>query len=296
MAIAEHGYTARTDITGGVNLMLLAMLLLTLNDALAKYLTQSYPVLQVLWLRAIGFFIFAVLLAQRSGRLRVVLHSRRPGLQLLRSFSMVVQMAVIMVSFWLLPMAEVTAVLTAAPLVVTALAVPLLGERVGWHRWSGVLVGFAGVLLIVRPGSALFDWTMLLPVLGAMLWGLYQIQVRIVSRHDNSDTTLLYTALVVMLAFTVVAPWQWVNPTPIDWLWLILLGLINSGAHYAMIVALGWAPASLLQPFVYSSIVWAALLGWLIFGDLPDRWAVLGMALVTAGGLYVMYRERRAVS
>lgn len=292
MAFAEAG-RARSNSAGGVNLMLLAMFLLTVNDALAKYLTESYPVLQVLWLRAIGFFLFAIVVAGRGGRWRVMLRSQRPGLQLLRSFSMVLQMAAIMVSFWLLPMAEVTAVLASAPLVVVALAVPILGEKVGWNRWTGVLIGFVGVLLIVRPGTALFDWTLLLPVLGAVLWGAYQIQVRIVSQYDSSDTTLLYTAVVVLAAFTLVAPWQWVTPVPIDWLWFVLLGLINSCAHYAMIVALGWAPASLLQPFVYSSIVWATLLGWLIFADLPDRWAVAGMLLITAGGLYVMYRERQ---
>lgn len=292
MAFAEP-HRARTNPAGGINLMLLAMMLLTVNDALAKYLTESYPVLQVLWLRAIGFFLFAIAVAGRGGRWRVMLRSQRPGLQILRSFSMVLQMAAIMVSFWLLPMAEVTAVLASAPLVVVALAVPILGERVGWHRWAGVLIGFVGVLLIVRPGTALFDWTLLLPVLGAILWGAYQIQVRIVSQYDSSDTTLLYTAIVVLAAFTLIAPWQWVSPTPVDWLWFVLLGLINSCAHYSMIVALGWAPASLLQPFVYSSIVWATLLGWLIFADLPDRWAVAGMVLITAGGLYVMYRERQ---
>ncbi|MDX1604714.1 MAG: DMT family transporter, partial [Candidatus Competibacterales bacterium] len=275
----------------------LSMLLLTCNDALAKYLTQSYPVLQVLWLRAIGFCIFTLLLIwRRRGGLRTVLRSQRPGLQLLRAGSMVLQMAVVMVSFWLLPLAEVTALLSAAPLVVAALAAPLLGERVGWHRWTGVLVGFCGVLLIVRPGGDLFGWPALLPLAGATLWGLYQIQVRIVSRHDSSDTTLLYTGLVVLAAFTVVAPWHWVDPAPLDWLWLLLLGLINSGAHYCMIDALGRAPASLLQPFVYSGIVWAALLGWLLFDDLPDGPSIAGMLLVAAGGLYVMYRERRTAA
>ncbi len=280
-------------VASGIQLMLLAMLLLAANDAMAKYLSTMYPVLQVLWLRAMGFLLFALAVAYRAGRLRGMLRSQRPGLQTLRGLLMALQMSVIMVSFWLLPMAEVAAVLSAAPLVVVALAVPVLGERVGLHRWAGVVIGFVGVLLIIRPGSALFDWTLLLPVLGAILWGSYQIMVRIVSEYDDSMTTLLYTAVVVAIIFTVISPWQWVNPAPEDWLWFILLGVINSVAHYAMIVALGRAPASLLQPFVYSGIVWATLLGWLVFADLPDRWAVAGMLLVTAGGLYVMYRERR---
>ncbi len=285
--------TTAAGVASGIQLMLLAMLLLAVNDAIAKYLSAMYPVLQVLWLRAMGFLVFALAVAYHAGRLRGMLRSRRPGVQTLRGLLMALQMAVIMVSFWLLPMAEVAAVLSAAPLVVVALAVPVLGERVGLHRWAGVVIGFVGVLLIIRPGSALFDWTLLLPVFGAILWGSYQIMVRIVSEYDDSMTTLLYTAVVVAIVFTVISPWQWVSPTPEDWLWFILLGVINSVAHYAMIIALGRAPASLLQPFVYSGIVWATLLGWLVFADLPDRWAVAGMLLVTAGGLYVMYRERK---
>jgi drug/metabolite transporter (DMT)-like permease len=278
----------------GIYLMILAMFLIACNDAIGKHLTQTYPIWQVLWVRSWVFFGFALLWVWQRGGLLRALRSRRFALQLTRSLLLVIEITLFIISFRLLPLADVTALAAATPLVVLALAVPLLGERVGWHRWTAVIVGFAGMLIIARPGASSFGWLTLLPLSGVLLWGIYQILLRLVSRTDTAETTLLYTAAMIFLTMTLIAPWYWQTPADtLTWFWLVLGGVLNCGGHFTLIKALEAADASSLQPFNYTMIVWATLLGWLIFGDFPDRWTISGTTLIIAGGLYALYRERR---
>lgn len=280
--------------TRGIYLMLLAMFLISCNDAVGKYLTQTYPVLQVLWIRSWVFIVFALFWVSRQGGLIKALRSQRPQLQLFRSLLLVIEMLILMISFRLLPLADVTALTAATPLIVLALAVLILGEKVGWHRWTAVIVGFAGMLIIARPGGSAFGWLMLLPMSGILLWGIYQILSRLVSRSDSAETTLIYTALVSFVVLSLLAPWQWQTPADLQtWLLFIVVGLLNSAGHFLLIKALEATDASLLQPFSYSMIVWATLLGWLVFADFPDNWTVFGALLIIAGGLYALHRERQ---
>ena len=276
----------------GIGLMLLAMFLIVCGDALGKYLTQTYAVLQVLWIRSWVFLVFALWWAGRNGLIQTF-RSQRITLQLSRSFLLVLEMLIFLLSFQLLPLAEVTAVGAVTPLFVTVLAVIFLAERVGWQRWFAIAMGFIGVLIVTRPGMGVFGWAMLLPLLGVLLWGLYQILSRLVSRWDNAETSLLYTAIVGFIVLSVIAPWQWQTPDAISWLALTGLGLLNSCGHFALIKALSMTEASILQPFTYTMLVWATLFGWLVFSDLPDQWAMLGSLLIVSGGLYAWLRERR---
>jgi drug/metabolite transporter (DMT)-like permease len=274
--------------------MLLAMLLITCNDAVGKHLSQTYSIWQVLWLRSWVFLGFALLWVWHKGGLMRAIRSRRIAMQLTRSLLLVVEITLFIMSFRLLPLADVTALAAATPLVVLALAVPLLGERVGWHRWSAVSVGFAGMLIIARPGASSFGWLTLLPLSGVLLWGIYQILLRLVSRSDSSETTLLYTAAMLFLSMTLIAPWFWQAPADVlTWFWFMLGGILNGAGHFALIKALEAADASSLQPFNYTMIIWATLLGWLIFGDFPDHWTITGTLLIIAGGLYALHREHR---
>jgi drug/metabolite transporter (DMT)-like permease len=274
--------------------MIMAMGLIACNDAVGKHLTQTYAIWQVLWIRSWIFLALALFWVHHNGGLMRALRSRRPIMQLTRSLLLVIEITVFITSFSLLPLADVTALAAATPLVVLALAVPLLGERVGWHRWSAVIIGFIGMLIIARPGASAFGWLTLLPLSGVLLWGIYQILLRLVSRSDNSETTLLYTAAMIFLVTTLIAPWFWQAPADaVTWFWFVLGGILNSGGHFTLIKALEAADASSLQPFNYTMVVWATLLGWLVFGDFPDHWTIGGTMLIVAGGGYALHRERR---
>ncbi|MAG96198.1 MAG: EamA family transporter [Rhodospirillaceae bacterium] len=276
----------------GILVMILAMFVLASMDAISKYLVAIYDVPQILWIRAVVFVAFAVAVA-RPRRLGTALVSARPVLQIVRSLILVVETATFIVAFRYLPLADVHAVAALAPLVATALAIPLLGERVGARRWTAVVLGFVGVLIIIRPGLGVFHWTALLPLLAAFFWGIYQVLVRMVSDGDGAATTTLYTALVAALVWGGVGLYlgQWQAPDAVGWSLLLLLGLMAALAHFLVIRALELAPASVLQPFGYTLMLWAVVMGYLVFDHFPDPLTLLGAAIVVASGLYALYRE-----
>jgi drug/metabolite transporter (DMT)-like permease len=175
---------------------------------------------------------------------------------------------------------------------VIALGVLFLGERAGLARWLAVAAGFVGVMLIVRPGFRTIDWPLLIPLAGALLWATYQLLTRLSARFDTPDTSLLWSALVAFVATTFVGPLDWTWPTPAAWALMAVISLIGAVAHYALIKALDYAEAGAVQPYAYTLLVWATLLGWLVFGDIPDGWTILGAAIVVASGLYTWHHDR----
>lgn len=277
----------------GIGWMLLAMLLFATMDAASKTLVVDHSIAQILWVRYLMFLGFAMALAARRGGLRAATRSRRPWQQVARSLLLLAENAVFVLAFRYLPLADAHALAAVAPLLVTALSVPLLGERVGLRRWAAVATGFLGVLVIVRPGFATVDWTLLIPLFGALLFALYQIQVRQLRAHDSAETTLFYSAVVGAAVLTLVGPATWTPPDAAGWGLLLLVGVLGTGAHVALILGLASAPASTLQPYNYTLLLWAAVIGFLVFGDLPDLWTVAGGLVVAASGLYVFARERR---
>jgi len=282
----------RPDSPGrGIALMIGAMMLLATMDAVGKHLTATYPVAQILAVRFVMFLALALAIAGRRGVL-ATLASARPGLQTLRSLILAAEVATFLLAFSLLPLVDVHAVAAVSPLLATALAMPLLGERVGPRRWAAVAAGFAGVLLILRPGLGVFDPLSLLSLGAALLWALYQLLVRVVAVRDAADTTLLYTAIVCALVWGAVAPFVWVAPDLEGWLTIGLAGVLGSVAHLMLIVALRAAPASVLQPFGYTLLVWAAVMGWLVFDHMPDAWTIAGAGIVVASGIYAIRRTR----
>jgi len=285
--------TAQDNPVRGIAIMCLSMFFFVAVDTLARELTQRLAVSQILWVR---FVIFAAIATTIAGPRTVPakLKSRKPWLQFVRSMVLVAEIAVFVLSFRYLPVADVHAVAAAVPLIVTALAVPVLGERVGWRRWIAVGVGFFAVLAIIRPGFLDLDWYHLLPVAGALIWAVYQVLIRLTAHYDGQDTTLLWTVLAG-LAFTTLIGWiDWVWPSPETWLLLIAAGILGTVAHYTLILALNAAPASLLQPFVYTTFPWAVLLGLIFFGEFPDAVTIAGAAVLIVVGIYVMRREAKA--
>ncbi len=268
------------------------MLMFAVMDSMSKLLVLDYPISEALWIRYMIYALFALAMARKGGILRLA-RSTRPWMQAARSLLALVEGATFVVAFNYLPLADTHAIAAASPLMVVAMSAPLLGERIGLHRWLSVLAAFAGVMLIVRPGFAEISWPLFIPLLGAFLWALYQIMVRFLARDDAPETTLLWSAFVGLAAITCIAPWEFRWPDTTAWLLLGGVGLLGSLAHYALIKALDYAEASAVQPYGYTLLVFATLMGWLVFGDIPGAWTILGACIVVLSGLYTWALDQR---
>ena len=268
-----------------------SILIATAMDATSKYLSQFYPVFQIVWARY--FFQAALVFVVFGPRLPQLAKTRRLGMQLLRSAILLVASALFIFGLRRLPLADGSAIIFLAPLIVTALSVPLLKERVGPRRWAAVIVGLIGALIIVRPGMGVMQTAALFPVGTAVLYAFYMIATRLLSHTDSAVTTLIYTACVGAVVMSAVVPFVWQTPDMKGWFLMVMLGFLGGGCHFALIKAFEAAPASVVTPFEYSRLIWATALGFVVFGDLPDGWTIVGAVLIVAAGLYVFRRESR---
>jgi drug/metabolite transporter (DMT)-like permease len=276
----------------GIALMLVATLLFTVMDSIAKNLTAAYPVQQVIWARYFFQFALMLLLIPRLG-IAGLLWTRRPVVHIGRGLLLMISTYCMITAISIVPLADAYTVTFTAPFLVTILSIPLLKERVGWRRWTAVVVGFAGVLIVFRPVAAPVHWAMLLPLITAFCFALYQILTRKVS-YDSRETAfmmLFYLAWVGTAVTTAIVPAYWQAVAPGDWAWMIGMGALGATGHLLLIRALTITPASLLSPFIYSQIVWALGIGYLWFGDVPSGWMLIGCTVIVASGLYVFYRE-----
>jgi len=275
----------------GALLTMASMLGFACMDSLSKLLVHDYPIAQTLWVRYGIFTVFALLIVRRGG-IGKAARSARPLLQAGRSLLGVVENGVFVLAFLYLPLADTHAVAATSPLIVIALSALFLGEQVRMKRWCAVAAGFAGVLLIIRPGFQVLSWPLLLPLGGAMLWAVYQVLTRLCARNDTPDTTLLWTAAIGFAATTLIGPWQWHAPDTTGWILIGGIALLGSVSHYALIRALDFAEAAAVQPYSYTLLVWATVLGVIVFGDIPDWWTLAGAAIVVLSGLYTWYEDR----
>ena len=299
------GAAAPTEVVGGTEreaavarrngilLMLATSALFVAADATAKGLTRAYPVIEVAW----GRFLFHLLriapvLAARGG---TVVRSGRLRLQLARSALQVGSTMLYFAAISVLPLATAVSIAFAQPLLVTIFSIPLLGEKVGKRRWAAVVVGFIGVVVIIRP-AGFVQWAALLPLGTAACSAFYAIATRLVARVDRVETSLLYTAAGVFVIASAAVPAVWQAPDLSGWLLMALTGALSGTGHYCIIHAFQRAPASLLAPFTFTQLLWATLIGYGLFGDVPDGWTLAGALIIVASGLYVFYREsiRRA--
>ena len=283
----------RTNNSRGAVFTVLAMLGFASMDTITKWMVADYPIGQMMWVRYAIFCLFAWAVVRRRG-LRAAARSARPGLQFGRALLAVIESAVFVLAFRYLPLADTHAVAATSPLIVIALGVLFLGEKAGPARWAAVAAGFVGVLLIVRPGFRELDWALLLPLAGAILWGAYQILIRLCSRTDTPDTKLVWSAFVAFGVTTLIGPWQWIWPDATGWALLIAIASLGALAHYALIKALDYAEAGSVQPYSYTLLVFVTILGVIVFGDIPDHWTLAGAAVIVASGLYTWHHERRA--
>ena len=264
---------------------------LTVNDAVMKWMAAGYPVGQIVFLR--GMFLLglvATVAVGWSGPQALRVHNLRA--QSLRALLTVASTWMFVGGLALMPLADAIAVTFAAPLFVTAFAPVALGEKVGWQRWLAVVAGFVGVVVMLRPGAAL-RWEVLLPLGAALTYGLAQIITRQLVATESSLGTMAFTMFSVTVVAALTAPFGWQTPTAGDVALLAVAGLLLGSSHLLVIEAFRWAEASVAAPFQYSAVVWAVLLGVVVWGDVPDIWIGSGATLVIASGLYIWHRETR---
>jgi len=293
MTAAVPAHTQRAEnIRLGIALMMSGLLLFTLGEALVKLLARDYDIPQIVWGRYAFHALFTVLFFSRGNLLRQA-RTARPGLHVGRSALMLVATACFFTALRYLPLADAVAIVFVGPLLVTAFAIPLLGEQVGARRWAAIVVGFAGALIIVRPGAPGMHWATVLPLISAACYALYQILTRIAARSDSAETSLFWTSAFGVVAMSAAVPFFWRAPDAAGWAMMVALGAAYGFGHYLLIRGLEIAPASRLSPFLYTQIIWATLLGLLIFDQFPDGMTFLGLAVVIASGIYIWRRETR---
>ena len=278
-------------VTRGVIYMLLSIAIFSVMDAIAKYLSASYPTVMIMWVRHMAQSLFVIMLVIRLRQYGVA-RSARPGFQLGRAACNIVSTFMFVFSLAFVPLADAIAISMAGPLMLTALSVPLLGEKVGIRRWSAVVVGCIGALIIVRPGLGVVHWAAMLFMAAAFLNAVFQIGSRKVSAYDSVTTTLFYTTVTGLVLTSIAVPFFWTPMPRHVWALLIFQGLLAGAAHLAQNKAFAEAPASVLAPLTYSALLFATTFGFVIFGDFPDTWTIVGALIVVASGLYVIYRER----
>lgn len=278
----------------GIALMLAALLCFALLDATSKHLSQTFSVPLLVWARYTFHFLLMVIFLAPSRRSRL-LATTRPVLQVVRALLLVGVTGFAMAAFRIMPLAETTAMLFVTPLFVALLAGPLLGEKVGRLRWAAVGAGFAGMLLIARPGGALVPEGIALCLVAAACYAFYQIQTRQLSPTEDTVTMVFYTALVGTVAMTLALPWIWGGPlpTPSEALMIGSLGIFGGTGHFLLSAAYRHATASTLAPLGYVQLIWATLLGWLVYDALPDTLSFAGMAIIAAAGIALAWHARR---
>lgn len=285
---------ARADnVPLGIGMMLLAVFLFSIMNVLVKTLTAGYSINQVVFFRSVFALlpVLAMLMATPGGF--AGLRTRRPLGHLWRGTVGFVAIFLTFWSFGLLPLADAVSITFAAPLIMTALAQPVLGEKVGVHRWSAVLVGFAGVLLIVQPDGHVFTLGALVALSAAFGQAVAMITVRHLSRTEPPVTIVFWLFVLTSTYSGVTLPWTWQSPTLTDWGLFILTGVVGGGGQLCLTKAFSLAPAGSVSPFNYTQVLWAALFGWILWDHVPADHVVLGAAVVAASGLYILHRETR---
>ena len=275
----------------GVALMVIATVFFACSDVITKVLSGALPPVEIAWLRYVTFTALLIPLALRGAR-ESALRSRRPGLQVLRGLGMVGSALLFTLGLPFLPVADATAIYFISPILITALAIPFLGEKVGWRRWTAALVGLVGVLIVIRPGTGAFNSAALLPLLGASCWAVAAVATRMMSGTDRTTTTLVYSALVGLAVLTALVPFSWRTPSGWELGLAVVMGVTSTAGHGLVVLAYRHASASMVAPYSYVQLIWAGTLGFMVFGTLPDGYTVLGAGIIAASGLYTAYRER----
>ena len=286
---------AAPDNRRGIALMVMAMLVFAAQDGVSKHLATHYSPIFVTMVRYWFFALFVVALsARKAGGLRAAATTGLPVLQVFRGLLLALEIVVMISAFAMIGLVESHAIFAGYTLIVTALSGPVLGERVGWRRWAAIAVGMVGVLIILRPGAAMFQPGALVALLATAMFAGYHLATRYANRVDGSTTSFFYTGVAGAAAMTALGPFFW---TPMqgaaDWGWMGALCVTGMLGHYLLIRALDAAEASAVQPFAYLQLVFASAIGVSVYDEALPLEVVLGAALVVGAGLFTFWRERR---
>ena len=281
MSVSHPLFKTAEQPVKGILLICLAVLLFASHDTLSKYLSGFYPIVMVVWARyVVHTLLMLVVFVPRSG-FSAVVRTKRPGLQFLRAMCLIGTSLFFTTGLRYIPLAEATAVNFLAPLLVTALSVPLLGEHVTRRQWLAVLGGFVGVLIVIRPGGALFTPTIVLPLCSALCFGFYQLLTR------------KLTGIINSLIMSALLPFFWSTPTWSHAVFMVGLGTCGMLGHMLLTQAFRHAAPAMLAPFSYGQILFAGMYGYLIFDHTPDGYAIVGIAVICLSGLAVAFGQRK---
>lgn len=276
----------------GYAFAIIAFTIFSVQDAVSKHLGMAYPPVLVAMFRYWAFALFAVLLAIRArGGLRAAAASKRPFLQILRGLMLALQIPIAIAAFAEVGLAQSQAIFASGPLIVALLSVPVLGEKVGWRRWTAIGVGLCGVLLILSPSGDSFTPLVALPITTAVIGALYGLTTRLVSRVDGPMTSFFYIGTVGAVALSIAGPFFWTEIAPSDWKWMVLLCCTGVTGHYLLIRAYDNLDAVALQPITYLQLVLATGIAVGVFGEVLRVNMVIGAAIVVGAGLFTVWRE-----
>ncbi|TKD18074.1 DMT family transporter [Rhodobacter capsulatus] len=284
---------ATQNIGRGIWLMVAVTLIFAIQDGISRHLSGAYNVYMVVTIRYWFFALFTLTLAARSsGGLRAALATKQPLVQTIRALLLVLEIVIVIQAFVHLGLIETHAVFAAYPLLVAALSGPVLGETVGWRRWTAIGIGFAGILIILQPGYGVFRPEAMIPLFGALLFALYSLLTRFAAKKDPASVSFYWTGLVGALVMTPLGLIFWQPMIASDWLWMAALCLTAVTAHFLLIQAYEIAEASAIQPFAYLQLVWVSGIGIWAFGDILRPNVALGAAVVVCAGLFTLWRAQ----
>ena len=278
----------------GILLMIITTIVFASQDGLSKYLATEYNVYMVVMIRYWFFAAFVISMSsRRTGGIKRVAKTKSPILQIFRSLILVAEMCITILAFTLLGLAETHAIFASYPLIIAMLSGPILGEYVGWRRWLAICVGFIGILIILNPGNGIFSPYALVPLAGAILFALYGLLTRYVGQYDNSSTSFFWTGVVGSIAMTVIGLNFWDPVSRSDWSVMLLLSASGVVGHYLLIKCYEVAEASAIQPFAYLQLIWASMIGIIIFGEQITTNVLIGACIIVGAGLFTVWRERK---
>lgn len=281
----------------GAMLMSATALLFALQDGISRHLASEYNVFMVVMVRYWFFAAFVIAVAARKpGGVRAAIRTHHPALQIFRGVLLGAEIWVMITAFVVLGLVETHAIFTCYPLLIAALSGPVLGEHVGWRRWAAIGVGFVGVLIILEPGYRVFSPAALIPLAAALMFALYGLLTRYVSRRDKAAVSFFWTGISGAVVMTAVGVFHWQPMIGGDWIWMAVLCCTAATAHWLMIRAFEVAEASAIQPFAYLQLVFASALGVTVFGEAVEMNVAIGATIVVAAGLFTLWRGRKAAS
>ena len=278
----------------GIFLMVITTIVFASQDGLSKYLAAEYNVYMVVMIRYWFFAAFVMTISSRKpGGVKQVAKTKTPLLQIFRSLILVAEMCVTILAFTLLGLAETHAIFASYPLIIAMLSGPILGEHVGWRRWLAICVGFFGILIILNPGNGIFSPYALVPLAGAILFALYGLLTRYAGQYDNSSTSFFWTGIVGCIAMTAIGLNFWDPVSQGDWSIMLILSASGMLGHFLLIKCYEVAEASAVQPFAYLQLIWASLIGVIIFGEQITTNVLIGACIIVGAGLFTLWRERK---